>query len=137
MAKNQRFTLYTDGGARGNPGPAAIGFIILDASGSVAREHAGRIGIATNNQAEYKALIAGLELAATIWTGEIDCVSDSELLVRQLTGVYAVRSANMKPLHSAVKALERSFHGVTYKHVARDDPWIARCDAMVNRALDG
>jgi ribonuclease HI len=90
--------LYTDGAARGNPGPAAIGFLVLDSQGGRLAEHAECIGGATNNEAEYTALIAGLTACARLTKGRVRCVSDSELMVKQLTGVYRTKEPRLREL---------------------------------------
>lgn len=129
-----RLILWTDGGARGNPGPAGIGVVMTDAQGEVVAEIAEYIGEATNNQAEYRALIAGLtrarELAATV----VDIRMDSELVVRQLNGEYKVKNENMKPLYVQATALLKTFARYTIQHVRREQN--AEADKLVNQALD-
>lgn len=130
----ERLILWTDGGARGNPGPAGIGVVMTDAQGEVVAEIAEYIGEATNNQAEYRALIAGLtraqELAATV----VDIRMDSELVVRQLQGEYKVKNENMKPLYAQATALLKTFARYTIQHVRREQN--TEADKLVNQALD-
>ncbi len=126
-------TLYTDGGARGNPGPAGIGVVVKEDDRTL--EEFGRaIGVATNNQAEYTALLAGMETAATYTETELRCVLDSELVVKQLNGLYKVKSDHLKKLVHQVRALEERFTDVTYEHTYRDGN--QRADALYNQALD-
>ena len=133
----QRFFLHTDGGARGNPGPAAIGVVLYNDQKKPVVEYKEKIGTATNNSAEYKALIKGLEIAAAYTHGILDCFLDSELLVEQLRGKYVVKANHLKPLFAEAKKLERAFTRVLYHHVPRENPFQARADALVNAALDG
>lgn len=129
--------LYCDGGARGNPGPAAIGAVLLDPStrpparlATVSR----RIGIATNNVAEYEALIAGLEAARDFPAREIRVRADSQLLIRQLEGRYKVKHAGLRPLFERARALLAAYDRVDLQHVPREHNTDA--DALVNAALD-
>jgi len=128
--------LYTDGASRGNPGDAAICFRLLERSGSVLREEAQRIGRATNNQAEYRALIAGLEGALRQTAGPLECRSDSELMVMQMRGEYRVKDAALKRLWEQAQKLARQFVGIEFVRVPRSDPDIARADKLANQALD-
>ena len=127
--------LYTDGASRGNPGPAAIGAIIQDESGRVLHKVGRAIGRATNNQAEYRALILGLEEAARLGATHLEVRMDSELIVRQLEGRYRVKDANLKPLFRQASELLRKFPSVTIRHVPREAN--QRADALVNAVLDG
>jgi ribonuclease HI len=127
--------VHVDGGARGNPGPAAIGVVVSAPDGAVLDEHAERIGVATNNVAEYRALLAGLQRAAALGAREVQIVNDSELVARQLTGVYKVKHPSMKPLFlEAISAL-RGFDAWQIRSVPRAQN--ARADELVNEALDG
>jgi ribonuclease HI len=128
--------LYTDGGARGNPGPAAIGILLCDDRDRVLLERKEAIGRATNNEAEYRAIIAGLDLAARATQGLVRAFSDSELAVRQLSGTYRLRSRTLLPLYRKVKAREKAFERVTYEHLPRLTGWLRRADKLVNEALD-
>ena len=129
-----RLVLHVDGGARGNPGPAAIGIVISDGQGSVVEEIAETIGVATNNVAEYKALLRGLERATALGAGEIHVVNDSELVARQVTGVYKVKHAAMQPLHAQALQALKAFPKWTIESVPRAKN--AGADALVNQALD-
>ena len=131
---DDRYHLYTDGGARGNPGPAGIGALLLTADGDVVEELADSIGTATNNVAEYQALIAGLEIALDRGVERLDVFLDSELVVRQVSGQYKVKDAGLKPLHRQACLLLGRFHEVDVKHVRREQN--AAADALVNQAID-
>lgn len=126
-------TVYTDGGARGNPGPAAIGGVILRGRETL-EEFSAYIGEKTNNQAEYAALLAGLERAGKYTDVTVRCVLDSELVVKQMRGEYKVKSPELKKLVPKVRHLEERFKTVTYEHTRRAGN--ARADALVNKALD-
>jgi ribonuclease HI len=134
-AAAQTLLVHVDGGARGNPGPAAIGVVVSTPDGDVIDELAQRIGVATNNVAEYRALITGLERAAALGAREVEIVNDSELVARQLTGVYKVKHPAMKPLYEEAMAALRGFDGWRIRSVPRAEN--ARADALVNAALDG
>jgi ribonuclease HI len=129
-----QLTVNVDGGARGNPGPAAIGAIVRDGAGEVLAERGERIGRATNNVAEYRALLLGIELAAELGAGELELVGDSELIVRQVEGRYKVKDATMKELHGQVKAALAPFESWSIRHVRRESN--ADADRLVNQALD-
>lgn len=124
-----------DGGARGNPGPAAVGVVVRDAGGEVLEERGERIGRATNNVAEYKALLLGIELAAVHGASELELLGDSELIVRQVEGRYKVKDATMRELHAQVKAALSEFPSWSISHVRREQN--ADADRLVNEALDG
>lgn len=127
--------LFSDGGSRGNPGHAAIACILEDpVSGSVLAEHFERIGIETNNVAEYRALIAGLKLALQYQPARLICHLDSELIVKQLNGEYRVKMETLKPLVEEIERLCNDLADVVFTHVPREDNY--RADALVNRALD-
>jgi ribonuclease HI len=130
-----RVTVNVDGGARGNPGPAAIGVVLRDEAGAIVEEVGETIGEATNNVAEYKALLRGIELAAEQGAGELDLIGDSELVVRQVEGRYKVKNARIKPLHEAVKRALAEFDSWSIRHVRREQN--ADADRLVNQALDG
>ena len=129
-----RYTVNVDGGARGNPGPAAIG-VVLRADGEVLEEVGETIGEATNNVAEYRALLRGIELAAARGASELELIGDSELVVRQVEGRYKVKNAGMKELHEEVKRALREFDSWSIRHVRRAEN--ADADRLVNQALDG
>jgi ribonuclease HI len=130
-----KLTVNVDGGARGNPGPAAIGAVVRDADGEILEERGERIGRATNNVAEYRALLLGIELAAAHSASELELIGDSELIVRQVEGRYKVKDATMKELHGEVKAALRPFESWSIRHVRREHN--AEADRLVNEVLDG
>jgi len=129
-----RARLSTDGGARGNPGPAAYGYVLEGEDGTVLAAHGERIGVATNNVAEYRALIAGLEKALELGVDEVDVISDSELLVKQMTGEYRVKNEALQELSQKAARLARKLRGVSYEAVRREHNELA--DRLVNEALD-
>ena len=126
--------LFTDGGARGNPGPAAFGYVLEAEDGTVLDARGEKIGIATNNVAEYSALIAGLEAALERGVTELEVVSDSELVVKQMRGEYKVKNAALRTLSLKATRLARELGTVTYKAVRREHNELA--DRLVNEALD-
>jgi probable phosphoglycerate mutase len=126
--------LSTDGGARGNPGPAAYGFVLEDEDGTVLAAHGEKIGVATNNVAEYSALIAGLEKALELGVEEVEVVSDSELLVKQMTGEYRVTNAALGVFSTWGSRLARLIGDFRYRAVRREHNELA--DRLVNEALD-
>ena len=129
-----KLTVHVDGGSRGNPGPAAIAAVISDGSGELVDSAGQVIGRATNNVAEYRALILGIERAAALGATELDLVGDSELIVKQVRGEYKVKDPNMKPLHAAVKAALADFDSWSIRHVKRH--LNAEADRLVNESLD-
>jgi ribonuclease HI len=129
-----KLVVNVDGGARGNPGPAAIGAVVQDGDGNVLEERGERIGPATNNVAEYRALLLGIERAAELGASELELVGDSELIVRQVKGEYKVKDATMRELHGQVKEALRPFPSWTIRHVRREQN--ADADRLVNAALD-
>jgi ribonuclease HI len=129
-----RAKLSTDGGARGNPGPAAFGYVLEAEDGTVLAAHGERIGVATNNVAEYRALVAGLEQAAELGVDELEVVSDSELLVKQMRGEYRVKNEALRALSLQAAAAARRIGRVTYTAVRREHNELA--DRLVNEALD-
>jgi ribonuclease HI len=134
----QKLTIFTDGGARGNPGPSAIGVVIYDEQDNEMSTLSEAIGIATNNIAEYKAIVRALEHTATIVDDtkavKITLNLDSQLCQRQLNGEYKVKDATLKIHHGEVKTLEQAYASVEYIHVKRELNKVA--DALVNQALD-
>lgn len=126
--------LFTDGGARGNPGPAAFGYVLEAEDGTVLDARGEAIGTATNNVAEYSGLVAGLARAVEIGLDELEVVSDSELMVRQMTGVYRVKNQGLRELNLEATALARKIAKVTYRAVRREHNKLA--DKLVNDALD-
>jgi ribonuclease HI len=127
--------INVDGGARGNPGPAAIGVVVRDGDGEVLEEVGEKIGEATNNVAEYRALLRGIELAARHGASELELIGDSELVVRQVEGRYKVKNAGMKEPHEEVRRALRGFDSWSIRHVRRAEN--ADADRLVNAALDG
>ena len=130
-----RARLWTDGGARGNPGPAAYGYVLEGDDGTVLAAHGEAMGLATNNVAEYSALIAGLEKALELAVGDLEVVSDSELMVKQMRGEYKVKNAALRELSLRAGQLAREVGSVRYTAVRREHNELA--DRLVNEALDG
>jgi ribonuclease H / adenosylcobalamin/alpha-ribazole phosphatase len=126
--------LSTDGGARGNPGPAAYGYVLEADDGTVLDAHGEAIGFATNNVAEYRALVAGLERAVELGVDELEVVSDSELVVKQMRGEYKVKNEALAELKAEADALARRLPKVIYTAVRREHNELA--DRLVNEALD-
>ena len=124
-----------DGGARGNPGPAAAAAVVSTPDGEVLDEAAQTIGRATNNVAEYRGLLLGLERARALGATEVDVVNDSELIAHQVNGRYKVKHVDMKPLHAEALAALRGFERWSLRPVPRAQN--ADADALVNQALDG
>lgn len=134
MIHNSKFIIYTDGGARGNPGPAAAGVVIYDAGGKIKRKQAKFLGKRTNNEAEYEAVILALGLAGKLGASILEFSLDSELVVRQLTGLYRVRKYELKALLLQLRVLEQNFSRVSYRHIPREKNKLA--DELVNECLD-
>lgn len=130
----KKLKIFTDGGARGNPGPAGIGAVIFDEHENIIGEISEYIGKTTNNQAEYKALIAGLEKAKNIGAEEIEVFSDSELMVKQLNREYKVKDKNLAPLFMMAHNISLGFEKIVFKHIRREKNKSA--DKLVNRAID-
>lgn len=130
--------IYTnsDGGARGNPGPAAVGVTIRDEEGLLLEYKEKLKGKRTNNYAEYWGLIRALQLAKKYTTDELTCILDSELVVKQLLGEYRVKSPKLKPLFLKVQKLQEDYKKIIYKHVPRKDKYQKMADWLVNKALD-
>lgn len=129
-----KIIIHSDGGARGNPGPAGIGVVLNNEEGEVIAEISRYLGETTNNQAEYKALLAGLEKAKDLEAKEVACYLDSELVVKQLNHEYKVKSADLAPLFLKVHNLSLSFKKISYTHVRREQNKIA--DRLANEAMD-
>lgn len=129
-----RLILYTDGAARGNPGPAGIGALLVDEEGRTVATLAEGLGHATNNQAEYRAVIEGLRLAKEHGASRVLVRSDSKLLVEQLKGAWKVKHAGLKPLHAQARAAARAFDRVDYEHVRREEN--VEADALANEGVD-
>ena len=126
---------YIDGGARGNPGPAGFGVRVEQPDGTLVEEFAEAIGVATNNVAEYRGLLAALEWAKTQGHRELHVRSDSLLLVQQMRGVFKVKNAGLQPLHAKARLLSHEIGRVTFEHVGRAKN--AHADRLANSAMDG
>ena len=129
-----RATLSTDGGSRGNPGPAAYAYVLEAEDGTVLAAHGEAIGVATNNVAEYSALVAGLEKALEVGVSELEVISDSELMVKQMRGEYRVKNEALRDLSAQASRLAGKLGSVSYKAVRREQNKLA--DRLVNQALD-
>jgi len=129
-----RLRVYSDGAARGNPGPAGAGAVLVDDSGNVVAELGRYLGDQTNNVAEYQGLLLGLRRALDLGAREIEVLADSQLVIRQLAGVYRVRNAGLRPLFDEAKKLLGRFHHVELRHIPREMNGAA--DEMSNRAID-
>jgi ribonuclease HI len=129
-----KLVVHVDGGARGNPGPAAAGAVISTPDGDVVDRAHELLGVATNNVAEYRGLLLGLARAHELGATEVEVVNDSELVAKQVNGVYKVKHADMKPLHAAAKAALGDFERWSIRSVPRAQN--AEADALVNQALD-
>jgi ribonuclease HI len=128
------YLLMADGAARGNPGPAAYGFVLLAPDGQAVAEEGAVLGRATNNVAEYEGLIAGMERALTLGVRRLDVRLDSELVVRQMSGQYRVKNAGLKPLFARAQGLRQQFEAVTFEHIRRAEN--RRADELANQSLD-
>jgi len=132
--KNKKIEIYVDGGSRGNPGPSGVGVVILDSSGKRLKEISRYIGEATNNIAEYNALLYGLEEALMMRTDEIVVNLDSELVAKQLTGDYRVKDPGLKPLFERAMNMLKSFKDFEIRHIKREKN--KEADKLVNRAIN-
>lgn len=128
------YKLFTDGGARGNPGPAGAGVVLKDEEGNVVVSLGKYLNRCTNNEAEYSALLLGLETALENQVESVECYLDSELVVKQLNGEYKVKNARLSPLYNKAKVMEKQFDSINYIHVKRDKN--AEADFLVNQAID-
>lgn len=133
-AKPTRTRLFTDGAARGNPGPAGAGAVIVNPDGGIVARIGKFLGESTNNVAEYMGLILGLRRAKAMGIRDLEVLADSELLVRQVSGTYAVKAEHLKPLHAEALELLKSFPNVSVRHIPREEN--AQADLMSNRAID-
>lgn len=131
---NSQLIIYTDGGSRGNPGPSASGYVIMDANKNVLEEGGEYLGITTNNQAEYQAVKLALEQAEKYSPESIDFFIDSMLVVKQMSGEYKIKNRDLWPIHEAIKKLAEKYESVTFTHVYRDKN--SHADAQVNHVLD-
>jgi ribonuclease HI len=130
-----KVVVNVDGGARGNPGPAAIAAVLRGPGGELLEQRGERIGPATNNVAEYRALLLGIEMAGARGAGELELLGDSELIVRQVKGEYKVKDAKLRELHARVKEALSGFDRWSIRHVRREQN--AKADSLVNATLDG
>jgi ribonuclease HI len=131
----KKIRIYTDGACRGNPGASSIAFVILDEIGRILKEHSEYVGIGTNNEAEYKALISALKVAKQ-FSYEVEFYSDSNLLVNQMTGHWRIKHPNIKPLWREALGLKNQLKKVSFKHVPRTNRYIQKVDELANTALD-
>lgn len=129
-----KLTIFTDGGARGNPGPAAAGIVIKNESGKILAAYGEYLGEQTNNYAEYSALISGLKKAKELGATEVDCILDSELVTKQMKQEYRVREATLQKLFIQAYNASTAFKKITYRHVLRHNN--KEADKMVNEILD-
>ena len=129
-----KLIIFTDGGARGNPGPAGIGAAIYDENNVMVAEISEYLGVATNNQAEYKALIAAISKAKQLGAKELDCYLDSELVVKQLKREYKVKNKELAPLFLSIHNLSLSFNKISYTHIPREQN--SEADRLANEAMD-
>lgn len=134
MKEFNKLIIYTDGGARGNPGPAALGVAIYDAAGKLIKKFGKYLSEKTNNEAEYEAIVAALEEALKLEAEEVEMRMDSELAMRQLNSIYKVKNHRMQALVLKVRNLETKFKKVTFSHIPRERNKLA--DEMVNDAID-
>lgn len=130
----EKIKIFTDGGARGNPGPAAIGVVIKNENDKILKQYSEYIGKATNNQAEYKALIKAIELVKKMNPSEINCYLDSELVTKQMRQEYRVKDKDLQPLFIKVWNLTLSYKKVNFHHIPRELNHEA--DALLNKELD-
>jgi len=134
---NTYVTIYTDGACSGNPGPGAIGAIVLDENNQEVASYKECIGETTNNRAEYKALLKGLELAAGICRRKVVCCSDSQLLVKQVTKAWRIKDKELLRLNIEVDEMVRLFGEVIFQHTKRNNQYIAKADKLTQDALAG
>lgn len=129
-----KLTLFTDGGSRGNPGPSATGIVLKDEQGKIHTAYGEYLGIQTNNIAEYSALLSGLQKAKELGASEVDCVLDSELIVKQMNGQYKVRNPGLQKIFLQIYHLRHDFRKITFRHTLRAGN--KEADAEVNKVLD-
>lgn len=127
--------IYSDGGSRGNPGPSAYA-IVVTRDGKIIHEQSEYLGINTNNYAEYRGLIAGMSKAIELKEKNIECVMDSELVIKQMRGEYKVKAPNIIDLYRDAKAISQHFDSITFTHVKRENRMIPRADQLVNEEMD-
>lgn len=127
--------IYSDGGSRGNPGPSAYA-IVVTRNGEIIHEYSEFLGINTNNYAEYRGLIAGMSKALDLGERNVECVMDSELVIKQMNGEYKVKAPNIIELHKDAKAISQMFDSIKFTHVKRENRMIPRADQLVNEEMD-
>lgn len=127
---------YCDGGARGNPGPAANGVVVTTPAGEILEEATQILGETTNNRAEYQGMLLALDVAKRCKGKKLICYSDSQLMVNQLNGLYRIKDAMLKGLADKVKLVIQEFESVEFRHVPRENTFIRRADHLLNQALD-
>jgi ribonuclease HI len=131
-----KLRIYTDGGSRGNPGPSAFACVVVSEDGKVVLRKSRYLGEGTNNEAEYQGLIAGLQAAQEMGADEVEVVMDSELVVRQIEGRYAVKSEKLRPLFEQARTLLERFRSAKVSHTPRENPMTSMADSLVNEELD-
>ncbi len=132
----EKLLIYTDGASRGNPGHSAYGFVLLFENEEVVHEENGYIGKTTNNRAEYRAVINALEKAKDFHDGRVKLFSDSNLIVKQMKGVWRVKNQDIRKLHGSAKELIKYFEEVCFEHVPRENRYVSRADKLCNEKLD-
>lgn len=136
MTLKMKLKVYSDGASRGNPGPSAIAFMILTEDGRILKRSSKYVGVRTNNQAEYEALISALKSASKLSSREVVCYMDSELVVKHLNGEYQVKNSKLKTLWQKVNELKQRFQKVSFMYVPRTDSYIQKVDWLANQTLD-
>ncbi len=134
--KGKKILVYTDGASRGNPGDAGIGYLLFDEHDEKLVQDFQYIGTTTNNEAEYRALLAALDRAAEVTQDVVECYADSELMVRQLNGQYQIKSEKLKTFYDEVQSRKKMFNTVTFQHVPREHPRLRLADKLANRGID-
>jgi ribonuclease HI len=133
---DNKLLLYSDGGARGNPGPSAIAFLAVNEKGDVLAANTRFLGVRTNNQAEYEALLYALEYASNLKAKQVVCFLDSELVCKQLNGEYQVKNPQLLQLYRKVQILKKNFVVLSFLNVTRENVYIQKADKLVNQTLD-
>ena len=136
MPGTRSLSVYTDGASRGNPGPAAIGYVIYDSDGRVLDKDSRAVGVRTNNQAEYEAFVLALERVVKMGATDVKFYSDSELLVRQVNGQYKIRDLRLRDLRDLARGYIDALERFEIEHVSRQNERTSRVDAMINKELD-
>ena len=132
-----KFQVFSDGASRGNPGVSAIAFMILDEDDKILERHSNYVGVRTNNQAEYEALLSALKSAFKLNGEEVRCYLDSELVVKQLNGEYKVRNDKLRILWLKIQEYKQRFRKISFTYVPRTNPQIQEVDRLANHTLDG